>query len=541
MTSRAALRLWFSLVCITLMYSSGVLVGQSPQTFDLVVYGATASGVATSVAASREGLKVALVDPGHHVGGMVAGGLSSSDMGKQEVIGGISREFFERVGQQYSEPIEWHFEPHVAEQVFKDLLREAKVTTIFEKRLREKTGITKKGGNIASITLEDGEVLRAAVFADASYEGDLMAQAGVTYTWGRESTSDYGEALAGGRGRQRPDHHFNVRVSPYAADGSLLPEVYAGPKGAMGQGDKKVQAYGFRMCLTNNKGDEVPFPKPDNYNPYRYELLKRLIAAMTEAKGHPPVMHDLMIMSKLKGEKFDINSFGGFSTDHIGGSWDYPKADYKRQAEIWKDHYEYDAGFFYFLANDASVPLSLRNEMNEYGLAKDEFVDSHNWPWQLYIREGRRMIGSYVMTQKDIQTDLTKQDSIGMGSYQSDSHHVQRVATADGAVENEGEMYVETKPYEIPYRMILPRKGEVDNLLVPVCFSASHVAYSTIRMEPQYMIIGQAAGVAAAISVREKLPVAAVPIPELQRRLIEGHAVLHEPVDGRPSEGANPR
>jgi hypothetical protein len=505
------------------------LYAAGSESFDLVVYGATASGAVTAVAASREGLHVVLVDPGHHVGGMVSGGLSSSDMGKQEVIGGISREFFERVGRHYNESMEWHFEPHVAEQVFNEMLSEAEVTTIFDKRLREKAGVTKKGNSIVAITLEDGEVLRAPIFVDATYEGDLMAEAGVTYTWGRESTTDYGESLAGVRGRQRPDHHFNVRVSPYAADGSLLPEVSPGPKGQLGQGDKKVQAYGFRMCLTNRPDDEVPYPKPDHYDPYRYELLKRLITALTEAKGHPPVMRDMMIMSPLKGGKFDINSFGGFSTDHIGASWDYPTADYKRQAEIWQDHYEYEAGFFYFLAHDPSIPESLRNEVNSYGLAKDEFVDSHNWPWQLYIREGRRMVGSYVMTQKDIQEDVTKPDSIGMGSYQSDSHHIQRVPTPDGAVENEGEMYVVTKPYEIPYRMILPKKGEVGNLLVPVCFSASHVAYSTVRMEPQYMIIGQATGVAAALAERNRVPVRDISIPELQKRLREEHAVLSLP------------
>lgn len=498
----------------------------NPKSFDLVVYGATPSGVTTAIAAAREGLHVALVDPGHHVGGMVSGGLSSSDMGREEVIGGMAREFFERVGHYYGEAIEWRFEPHVAEEVFNEMLREAKVTTILDQRLREKTGVTKSENRIVAITLESGEMLRASVFADTTYEGDLMGQAGVTYTWGRESASEYGESYAGVRGRQRPDHHFNVRVSPYAADGSLLPEVSLGPKGRMGQGDKKVQAYGFRMCLTNDRDNEVPYPKPDNYNPYRYELLKRLIVALTEAKGRPPVMRELMIMSPLKGNKFDVNSFGGFSTDYIGASWGYPTADYKRQAEIWKDHYNYDAGFFYFLANDPSVPAPLRNEVNEYGLAKDEFIDNHNWPYQLYIREGRRMVGQYVMTQNDIQHDLTKPDSIGMGSYPSDSHHMQRVPTPGGEVENEGEMSEATEPYQIPYRMILPKNGETDNLLVPVCFSASHVAYSTIRMEPQYMIIGQAAGVAAAIAVRRSLPVGEIPIPELKKRLLEEGAVL---------------
>jgi hypothetical protein len=526
MNQAARLKVFLVIMTVAPLLSPTKLHAVQPKTFDLVVYGATASGAATAVAASREGLHVALVDPGHHVGGMVSGGLSSSDVGKQAVIGGIAKEFFERVGYHYDEQIEWHFEPHVAEQVFDEMLREAKVTTIFDQRLREKSGVTKARSKIVAITLANGEVLRASIFADATYEGDLMAQAGVTYTWGREGVSEYDESGAGVRGKQRPDHHFNVRVSPYAADGSLLPGVSPGPKDPLGQGDKKVQAYGFRMCLSNSKENEVPYPKPDNYNPYRYELLKRLIAALTVAKGHPPVMREMMIVSPLKNHKFDINNFGGFSTDDIGASWDYPTADYKRQEEIWQDHYDFDAGFFYFLANDPSVPKSLREEINGYGLAKDEFTDTHGWPRQLYVREGRRMVGSYVITQKDVQVDLTKADSIGMGSYPADSHHMQRVPTPDGAVENEGEMSDPVQPYQIPYRILLPKDGQADNLLVPVCFSASHVAYSTIRMEPQYMILGQASGVAAAIAVRHNVTLAEIPIPELKKRLLDGHAVL---------------
>jgi hypothetical protein len=526
MNRAARLKVFLVIITVAPLLSPTKLHAAQSKTFDLVVYGATASGAATAVAASREGLHVALVDPGHHVGGMMSGGLSSSDVGKQDVIGGIAKEFFERVGRHYDEQIEWHFEPHVAEQVFDEMLREAKVTTILDQRLREKSGVTKARNKILAITLANGEVLRASVFADATYEGDLMAQAGVTYTWGRESVSEYGESGAGVRGKQRSDHHFNVRVSPYAADGSLLPGVSPGPKGALGQGDKKVQAYGFRMCLSNNKENEVPYPKPDNYNPYRYELLKRLIAALTVAKGRPPVMSEMMIVSPLKNHKFDINNFGGFSTDDIGASWDYPTADYKRQEEIWRDHYDFDAGFFYFLANDPSVPKSLRDEVNEYGLAKDEFTDTHAWPRQLYVREGRRMVGSYVLTQKDVQLDLTKADSIGMGSYPADSHHMQRVPTPDGAVENEGEMSDPVRPYQIPYRILLPKDVQADNLLVPVCLSASHVAYSTIRMEPQYMILGEASGVAAAIAVRHKAPLAGIPIAELQKHLLDAHAVL---------------
>ena len=499
------------------------------QSYDIAVYGATAGGVATAVAASRQGLHVVLIEPTAHIGGMVSGGLSHTDKGDPSVIGGISREFFVRVGKHYGEPLEWNFEPHVANQVFHEMLREAKVKLLLNSPLREDNAVRKRDGRISAIVLENGSVIHAQVFVDSSYEGDLMGQAGVRYTWGRESASQYGESLAGVRGRQRPDHHFNVRVSPYASDGSLLPEVQPGPKAAIGTGDKKVQAYSFRLCLTDVPSNQIPYPKPAGYDPHRYELLARLIQATTRAQGHPPTMRQMVIMSPLKGHKFDINSFGAFSTDHIGASWDYPTASYAGRAAIWQDHYAYVAGFFYFLAHDPSVPASLREEVNRFGLAKDEFTDTHGWPWQLYVRESRRMVGEYVMTQRDIQTDIVKPDSIGMGSYESDSHHVERIPTPDGAVENEGEMYTPTKPYEIPYRFMLPRREDgVSNLLVPVSFSASHVSYSTLRMEPQYMIIGEAAGVAAALAVKDHLAVRDVPTPELQKLLLADHAILHK-------------
>lgn len=521
-------------VCLMLLVSLPALAptkieAASTEAFDLVVYGATASGTVTAVAAGREGLRVALIDPGHHVGGMLTGGLSATDVGKPEVIGGIAREFFERVGHYYHEPIEWRFEPHVADQVLDDMLREAKVTTFLGKRLREKTGVARRGNTIVAIELEDGAVLHAPLFVDATYEGDLMAEAGVSYTWGRESSIEYGESFAGVRGRQRPDHHFNVRVSPFATDGSLLPEVSPGPKGLLGQGDKKIPAFNFRVTLTNRHDNQVPYPRPDGYDPHRYELLKRLIEAMTRTHGHPPAMAEFLDLGPLKGGKFDANNQGAFSTDHVGANWDFPTADYERRSKMWRDHYRYEAGFLYFLAHDPSVPASLRNEVNQYGLAKDEFADTHNWPPQLYIREGRRMFGSYFMTQKDVQEDRKKADSIGMGSYEVDSHQVQRVPTADGAVEDEGEMYLEVHPYEIPYRIMLPKNDEVDNLLVAVCLSASHVAYSTLRIEPQYMIIGQAAGIAASLAIRHKVSLREISIPELQKRLLDEHAVLSLP------------
>lgn len=521
--------LFKTMLCAILMalsLKSATASAVSEKSYDVVVYGATASGAAAAIAAARQGLRVVLVDPGHHVGGMVSGGLSHTDTGEKVVIGGISREFFERVGRKYGAAIEWDFEPRVAEQVFTEMLREAHVTTIFDHALREENGVTKNASTIVAVTLDDGRILRAPVFIDASYEGDLMAQAKVTYTWGREDASQYGESLAGIRPPQRPDHNFNVRVSPFAVNGSFLPGVRAGPIGTIGQGDKKVQAYNFRMTFTDVKANRIPYPKPEGYDPARYALLKRLIDALTAANGRPPVMQELMIMSPVRGGKFDINSYGGFSTDNVGGSWRYPVAGYAERKQIWKDHQTYEAGFFYFLANDPSVPKSLQDEVNQYGLAADEFVDNGGWPYQLYIREGRRMVGEYVMTQKDIQTEITKPDSIGMGSYQSDSHHVERMSTEDGLVRNEGEMYVPTHPYEIPFGMMLPKTSEASNLLVPVCFSASHVAYATLRMEPQYMILGEAAGVAAALAVRGRVPVSKISVAKLQARLREQRAVL---------------
>jgi hypothetical protein len=422
--------------------------------------------------------------------------------------------------------VEWNFEPHVAEQVFQQMLQEAHVALFFDSAIREQGGVAKSGTRILKITTERGDAFRAKVFADCTYEGELMGLAGLAYTWGRESTAEYGESLAGVRGRQRPDHHFNVRVSPFDPGGRLLWGVYGGPKGEMGTGDKKVQAYTFRMCLTNIAANLVPFSRPENYDPAHYQLLARLIHALEEAHGHPPNMRELMIMSPLPSGKFDINSLGGFSIDFIGGSWDYPTGNRSKRAEIYRQHRDYGAGFFYFLAHDPRVPKALQDEVNRFGLAKDEFTENGNWPYQLYIRESRRMIGEYVMTQHDIQESVTKPDSIGMGSYQSDSHHVQRLATKDGAVENEGEMYVPVQPYQIPYRMILPKTGQASNLLVPVCFSASHVAYSTLRMEPQFMIIGEAAGVAASLAVKSGQTVQQVDRLRLKQILQSRHAVL---------------
>jgi hypothetical protein len=525
---------------VGILLSSQNLPAASQQLhFDLVVYGSTPGGVAAAVAAAREGLHVALVDTGRHVGGMAAGGLSTSDRGNTDTIGGISREFFERVGRHYNERIEWDFEPHVAEQVFNDLLREAHVSVFFNERLREAGGVTKQGARIMAISMEDGSVFSANEFVDCSYEGDLMAHAGVSYTWGREAAAQYHESWAGVLSTNRYqdwDHQFPVRVSPYAADGSLLPGVSPSPKGEFGQGDKKLPAYTFRMCFTNDKANQVPYPKPDGYDPRQYDLLARYLVAL-QAAGHTIRMADMVMPIAIRNGKFDVNNHGPISTDGINANLDYPNASYKRREEIIQEQYNYEAGFFYFLAHDPRVPANLQNEINLYGLAKDEFTDTNNWPWQYYVREARRMVGEYVTTQHDVLEDITKPDSIGMASYQMDSHNLQRVATLDGAVVNEGDMYLPVKPWEIPYRSIVPKRSEATNLLVPVCISASHAAFGSFRQEPAMMIAGQAAGLAAATAIHKNMDVQDVPVPELQENLIAGHAVLHWHEFAVPQEG----
>jgi hypothetical protein len=476
-------------------------VAAAPQSFDLVVYGATAGGVITAVAAAREGLTVALLEPGRHLGGMVSGGLGWTDYGRKEVIGGYSLEFFERVGAKYSRAIEWHFEAHVAEAVFNDLVKQAGVRVFLNHRLREKNGVRKSGTRLTELLADNGTSFRARIFADATYEGDLMAQAGVSYTWGREGIKEYTESLAGVRDHT-PLHQFRAAVSPIDSSGKLLPEIMPRSKDPVGAADKRVQAYNFRLCMTKTPENRVGWPKPAGYRAARYELLARYLPAFEKELGHPLGINDVMKADILQNGKTDTNNNGAFSTDYIGGSYGYPEGSYAERARIRQAHVDYIQGFLYFLSTDSRVPPALSAEMKEWGLCRDEFVEADHWPYQLYVREARRMVGEYVMSQNDIQTDLTKPDAIGMGSYNSDSHNVQRRPTEDGtAVENEGDMQVRVTPYEIPYRVMLPKRTEATNLLVPVCFSATHVAYSTLRMEPQYMIVGHAAGVAAKIAI----------------------------------------
>jgi len=501
------------------------------QQADLIVYGGTASGVITAYSAAHEGLHVILLEPGTHLGGMVTGGLSATDTANFHVIGGYARDFYRDAAAHYDvhtldKRFDWLSEPHVGEEVFVAWLKKGGVDVRFHERLKEKTGVSKSGTHVTGITTDDGKKWQAKVFADCSYEGDLMAQAKVTYTVGRESIDTYKESLAGVR-TDTPKHQFLWAVSPYDDNHKLMPEVDPGPMGEHGSGDKKVQAYNFRLILTNDPANKLPWEKPAGYDAARFALLARYLKEFPEHMHRAPKLGDVMNPVAIPNKEADFNNNGPFSTDYIGKSWSYPDAGYADRKKIWDAHMLYTQSFVWFLASDPQVPQSLRDETNSWGRAKDEFADTNHWPNQIYIREGRRMVGEYIMHQADLQTDRIKPDSVGMGSYNSDSHNIQRVAMPDGSVRNEGDVQVSVEPYEIPFRVMLPKPSETDNLLVPVCFSASHVAYSSVRMEPQYMIIGHAAGLAASMAVHGKTAVQKVSVEDLQKKLAEQGAILH--------------
>ncbi len=494
--------------------------------FDVVIYGGTASGVIAAIAAAREGMCVAVVEPGRHVGGMVSGGLSHTDYGDHNVIGGLALEFYERVARHYALET-WTLrgpEPHLAERVFRDWLQEAQVKVFFDARLNR---VEKEERRIRQASTECGDRFVANVFIDASYEGDLLARAEVSYIIGREGVEHYGEGWAG-RQPIRPDkHNFSVPVSPFVngKDGSLLPLMHQRPMVKEGAADHGVQAYCFRLCLTDRPENRLPFPKPEQYDPNQFELLKRyLVAAGAQLRAS-----NLMSLSgRLPNDKIDVNSIGPISTNLLdGSSWEYPAAGYMRRQELWDRHLAYTQGLLYFLANDPGVPKQIRTEMRRWGLCQDEFVDTGHWPHQLYIREARRMRGEYIMTQADLEDQRTKYDAVGMGSYNIDIREVQRVwiwvphfPNLVGETVNEGYLSVPVEAYEIPYRSLVPKYHECENLLVSVCVSASHTAYSSIRMEPQYMVLGHAAGVAAALAVTNDVAVQRVNIVELQAKLI---------------------
>lgn len=496
-----------------------------PLFYDLVIYGGTPSGIAAALSASRKGMDVTLVVPETHVGGMITGGLGHTDHGNTSVIGGIALEFFTNTGSYYDKEIIWDFEPHIGEKSFLDLLEKEEIDIYYENRLDLDRGIIKEDNKILGIQMENGELFRGQIFIDSSYEGDLMAMADVSYTVGRESKDEYDESFAG----HLPPiarNGFYYPLKGYDENGNLYKGISNESPFNYGQGDNKVQAYNYRLTVTDQDENKIPFYKPENYNSDDYKLLAAWIIKMEEKEKRDIRFSDLVYLGGLPNNKYDLNHNGPFSTDLIGGSWEYPEADYERRKEIESLHKEYIQGLLYFISNDLSIPDELREDVNDWGYAADEFEDNKYWPYQLYIREGRRMVGEFVLTELDVRKDNTKDDSIGMGSYSIDSHNIQRYINQDGYVVNEGEIQLPVSPYEIPYRILLPKESEAENLLVTVCVSASHVAYSSLRMEPQYMIMGEAAGTAATIAINENTNVHNINYDTLKEILIENGAIL---------------
>jgi len=518
-------------------------LGSEP--YDVVVYGGTSAGVSAAVQAKRMGHSVVVVSPDVHLGGLTSGGLGWTDSGRKDAIGGLAREFYQRIKDHYDQPgawkwqrpedysryrpdddAQWTFEPHVAEQAFEDWVAKHDIEVVRDAWLDRDNGVAKDGRRITAITTLDGRTFRGSMFIDATYEGDLMAAAGVSYTIGRESNAQYGETLNGVQTRNAVSHQFERPVDPYVEPGDpssgLLPRIHAGPPGEDGEGDHRVQAYCFRMCLTTVPENRVPFPKPDGYDPLQYKLLGRYLRA-----GWRGVFNKF---DPIPNHKTDTNNHGAFSTDNIGMNYDYPEASYEKRQAIIAEHEQYQKGLMYYLANDPGVPEDVRGEMNRWGLAKDEFLDNGHWPHQLYVREARRMVSDFVMTERHLRGLEPTPDSIGMGSYNMDSHNVQRYVDENGHARNEGDIQINPGgPYPISYRAIAPPAVECANLLVPVCLSSSHIAYGSIRMEPVFLILGQSAATAASLALRGDIPVQDVPYDDLQARLLKDGQVLDLP------------
>ena len=508
---------------------------RAAESYDLVIYGGTSGAVAAAVQAKKMGKTVVVVSPDKHLGGLSAGGLGWTDTGDKSVIGGVARDFYHRIWQHYERPESWRqqqksdygnkgqgtpaidgvnrtmwiFEPHAAEKVFEDLVREHQIPVLRDEWLDRAKGVKKSGARITAITTLSGKTYTGKMFLDATYEGDLMAAAGIDYHVGRESRAQYGEELNG-------------------VQTGVLPRISTAHPGEFGAADKKLQAYCFRMCLTDDPSNRVPFAKPAGYDASQYELLLRIYAAgWTETFGK---------FDPIPNRKTDTNNHGPFSTDNIGMNYDYPDASYARRREIIREHETYQQGWLYFIANDPRVPADVREKMSRWGLAKDEFKDNGNWPHQIYVREARRMIGAYVMTENELLKRRPTPESVGMGSYAMDSHNVQRYITPEGYVQNEGDIGVSTKgPYAIAYGSLTPKKAQCENLLVSVCVSSTHIAYGSIRMEPVFMILGQSAATAAVMAIDSKIAVQDVPYAALRTRLLADGQILETPPKPTPA------
>ncbi len=535
----------FKLLLLSILVLFACAPNDSSLKADIIIYGGTSAAVTAAVQAKKMGKSVIVVSPDIHLGGLSSGGLGFTDTGNKEVIGGLSREFYHRLYLHYQNAASWKwqkqseygnkgqgtpaidgdsrtmwiFEPHAAEQVFEDFVKEFEIVVRRNEWLDRENGVVVENGKIKSFRTLSGNTYSARVFIDASYEGDLMAAAGISYHVGREANSVYGEEWNGVQtGVFHHGHYFKSDIDPYKIPGDpnsgLLPYISSEPPGEKGSGDAKIQAYCFRMCLSNHPDNRVPFEKPAGYDPSKYELLARVYAA---GWGETFDKYD-----PIPNRKTDTNNHGPFSTDFIGMNYDYPEASYARRQDIINEHEAYQKGLMYYLTNDPGVPENVRNEMSQWGLAKDEFVDNGNWPHQIYVRESRKMLGSYVMTEHDVLGHKEVPKPVGMGSYTMDAHNAQRYVTETGFVQNEGDIGVHPhEPYSIAYESLVPKKAECANLIVPVCVSSSHIAFGSIRMEPVFMILGQSAATAAAISIDNNQSIQDVPYEQLQAQLLK--------------------
>lgn len=532
------------------------LLISAQQQYDIVIYGGTSAGIASAIQSSRMNKSVLLIEPGNRIGGLTTGGLGQTDIGNKSAIGGISREFYEGIKAYYDKPESWKwqerseyrdggqtrtaegessmwtFEPSAALAVYETMIAEESIELVKNERLNRTTGVEKIGNKVVSITMESGKKYTASMFIDATYEGDLMAAAGVTYTVGREGNDAYGETLNGVQAnfvsqsltglisKNAYNHNFTPGVDPYIIKGDpssgLLPFVTEKP-GLDGKGDKKVQAYCFRMCLTDHPENRIPFEKPATYNELNYELLLRNYEAREEQYGDYFLP---WINSSMPNRKTDTNNRTGFSTDFIGGNYNYPEATYAEREEIINAHRDYQKGLMWTLANHPRIPAPVRKEMSRWGTAKDEFDREDGWQNQLYIREARRMVSDYVMTQYNCEGLHVCNDAVGLAAYGMDSHNIQRYVDANGYVQNEGNVECHGfGPYPISYKSITPRKSECGNLMVPVCVSATHIAFGSIRMEPVFMVLGQSAATAAAMAIDAECDVQDLPYQQLKKRL----------------------
>ena len=537
---------------------------------DVIIYGGTSAGIAAAIQTARLGNSVVLIEPTNRLGGLTTGGLGQTDIGNKHVVGGIAREFYQNIkkyyqdstnwvwqkkseymdgGQTHSNKNEgsmWTFEPSAALKVFDNMIKDLDIQVVYNQQLNRATGVSKNGEFIKSIAMESGTTYTGKMFIDATYEGDLMAAAGVNYTIGRESNSQYGESLNGVQANHIGKtllgtvsnnsvyHNFIDGVDPYIVNGNpssgLLPFINEGGPGIDGQGDKRIQAYCFRMTLTDHPENRIPFEKPENYNELEYELLFRNYEA---ADGPIEEMYSYgdalvpWINSAMPNRKTDTNNQKGFSTDFIGQNWDYPEASYEEREKIVARHLQYQQGLMWTLGYHPRIPKKVRNKVSQWGTCKDEYERVDGWQQQLYIREARRMISNYVMTQKNCEGIEIVNDPIGMAAYGMDSHHIKRFVNSKGYVSNEGnvEAYVKA-PFPISYRSIIPKKEECSNLLVPICLSASHIAFGSIRMEPVFMVLGQSSAVIASLAIEEDKAVQEIEYNRLREMLIKVEQVL---------------